>query len=172
MHRIIFEPTQIKCFITCGPVRDLILNSRDFLLHSNVGLRVCTYRDLGFFIYLFNSVGTISKRTPAADHQPPMIQVHLAPFILFYPTVQENIYIQPPIHLAMHWMPCRDIFYVILSKAQPTCFNINHALPRCRGALQSRSETADGCEHSAGYEYTLSWARADYILHLKHKSNM
>lgn len=55
-------------------------------------------------------------------------------------------------------------FYVILSKVQPTWFNINHTLPCCRGALQSGSETVDSCEHPAGYEYTLSWARADDMM--------
>lgn len=160
MRRIIFEATQIKCFITCGPVRDLILNSRDaaFLLHSNMGA-VClrraththTYITLSLvffilFIYLFTCVGSISDLTPAADHQPPIIQVHPAPFILSSHTVQGKF-----TSVSLFILPCIEwrivsFFFVILSKVLPTCFNINHTLLCCRGALQSRSETVDSCE--------------------------
>lgn len=124
---------------------------------------VCLHIQGPWIFFLFNYLFTLAPYQ-RGHHQPPIIQVHLAPFIFVLPHCAGKIYIRPTIHLAVHWMSCCDIFYVILSKVQPTWFNINHTLPCCGGALQPRSETVDSCERPAGYEYTLSWARADDMM--------
>lgn len=122
MRRIIFEPTQIKCFITCGPVRDLILNSRDvaFLLHSNVwGCVLAHTGTLDFFnliIYLRwhhikEDSCSISSTTNDSGSSS---SIH---FVLLH--CAGKIYIRPTIHLAVHEILCcalpTTVMYVFVS---------------------------------------------------------